>query len=232
MISLDQAREIMGGTAMSSDGDRLGKIGQIYLDDRTGEPEWATVNTGLFASRESFVPLALAQFNGTELEVPYGKDTVKAAPDIDAEGGHLSREQEAALYTHYGLDYSEPDDTSGSGPDTAVIRSEEREEIRIEREPITALAGDPSTGPALGQEEHEIVLYAQRAVLDNQTVPVERVRLDTHVVRAREVLTAQIRKEQIDTDGVDQADPRDDLSRADTVERSGARTDAQRLGSS
>ena len=230
MISLDQAREIMGGTAMSADGDRLGKIGQIYLDDQTGHPEWATVITGLFGGRESFVPLALAEIVGTELEVPYDRDMVEGAPNVEAQGGHLSQQEEAELYTYYGLDYSEVDsDSVGSGrsertTEEAMTRSEERlnidtvrqevgrarlrkyivteqqtvtvpvtrEQIRIEREPITAAdiatitPTDAADGSTLREEEHEIVLHAERPVVDKLTVPVERVRLDTDVVIERE----------------------------------------------
>ena len=188
MISLDQARGIMGGTAISVDGDRLGKVGQVYLDDQTGQPEWATVSTGLFSARESFVPLALAEINGAELQVPYDRDTVKGAPNVDAEGGHLSQQEEAELYTYYGLDYAEPDgedDIDAVGTDVGtddtgagMIRSEERlrvgterravgrvrlrkyivteqqtvtvpvtrEQLRIQREPITAAPADPQGG--------------------------------------------------------------------------------------
>ena len=258
MISLDQARGIMGGTAVSAEGERLGKVGQVYLDDQTGQPEWAAVSTGLFSGRESFVPLALAEINGAELQVPYDKDTVKGAPSIDAEGGHLSQQDEAELYTYYGLDYAEADSGSDDGRyppapgvGEAMIRSEERltvgterqevgrarlrkyivteqqtvtvpvsrQQLRIEREPITAahadfLATDPTGGPMLSEEEHEIVLYADRAVVDKETVPVERIRLDTDVVNTQETITAEIRKEQIE---------------AGTVETAGGRLDPQRL---
>jgi len=259
MISLDQARGIMGGTAISADGDRLGKVGQVYLDDQTGQPEWATVSTGLFSGRESFVPLAHAEINGAELQVPYDRDTVKGAPDVDAEGGHLSQQEEAELYTYYGLDYAEAgreDAADTPNPDNtgaAMIRSEERrvvgterrevgrarlrkyivteqqtvtvpvtrQQLRIEREPITAPPADfasyPAGRPALSEEEHEIVLYADRAVVDKETVPVERIRVDTDVVNAEETVTAEIRKEQIE---------------AGTVKTAGVRLESERLAQS
>jgi uncharacterized protein (TIGR02271 family) len=269
MISLDQAREIRGGTAMSTDGDRLGKIGQVYLDDQIGQPEWATVSTGPFGGRESFVPLALAEVVGTELEVPYDRDMLKGAPNVEAEGGHLSQREEAELYTYYGLDYSEAD-TDGTGPDPsgrttedAMTRAEERlnldtvrqevgrarlhkyivtkqqtltvpvtrEQIRIEREPITAAdiadatTASASGGPTLREEEHEIVLHAERAVVDKLTVPVERVRLDTDVVTDSQTVTADIRKERIEVHGVDTPDVSEERRAADTVGGPGMRTD-------
>ena len=58
-MALDTANlaQLRGAYLVGSDGERIGKIDEIYLDDRTGEPEWALVNTGLFGMRSSFVPL-------------------------------------------------------------------------------------------------------------------------------------------------------------------------------
>jgi hypothetical protein len=61
-----------------------------------------TVRTGLFGTRESFVPLAAARVEGDELVVDVPKDQVTDAPKID-EDGHLSEQQEAELYSYYGV---------------------------------------------------------------------------------------------------------------------------------
>jgi hypothetical protein len=94
---------LLSSTVRDSSGDRIGKVGQVYLDDTTGMPEWVTVKTGLFGTRESFVPLAAAHVDGDELVVDVSKDRVSDAPQID-EDGHLSEEQEAELYRYYGVD--------------------------------------------------------------------------------------------------------------------------------
>jgi stress response protein YsnF len=59
-------------------------------------------------------------------------------------------------------------------------------------------------GPAISEEEHEVVLHAEQAVVQKEAVPVERVRLDTQTVTQQQQVTEQVRKEQIevDTDGV------------------------------
>ena len=102
MISHDHINQVMGSTAVDSTGDKIGKVGQVYLDDQTGEPEWATVNTGLFGTNESFVPLSDATFSGDQLQVPHEKSKVKDAPRV-ATDGHISPEEEAELYRYYGL---------------------------------------------------------------------------------------------------------------------------------
>ena len=102
MISEQQITQVIGTTAYDADGDKLGKVGEVYLDDETGRPEWATVNTGLFGTKETFVPLAQADLSGDTLRFPYDKAKVKDAPKIDTDG-HLSPQEEQELYRYYGL---------------------------------------------------------------------------------------------------------------------------------
>jgi uncharacterized protein (TIGR02271 family) len=127
-------------TLVDRDGGRIGPIDAIYLDDQTSQPEWALVNTGLFGTKASFVPLAQATQAGDDIRVPYDKQLVNDAPRIDPDG-HLSEAEERRLWRHYGLDYdrttrrrpSGPDtvgrDTSGPTTDDAMTRSEE--ELRV-----------------------------------------------------------------------------------------------------
>jgi PRC-barrel domain len=70
MPDMDTVRTWEGRTMLDRDGSRIGSIEAIYLDDQTGEPEWALVNTGLFGTKSSFVPLAQATQAGEEVRVP------------------------------------------------------------------------------------------------------------------------------------------------------------------
>ena len=75
------------------------------------------------------------------------------------------------------------------------------EEVRIEREPITdANRGDATDGPAISEEEHAVVLHAERPVVEKETVAVERVRMDTETVSGKESVTDSVAKEQIEVD--------------------------------
>jgi uncharacterized protein (TIGR02271 family) len=258
VISQQDITTVIGSSAVDNEGGKLGKVGQVYLDDETGRPEWATISTGLFGTSETFVPLTDASIDGGTLRVPYEKAKVKDAPRVDAEQGHLSPDEEAELYRYYGIGTgtdvdsgtgttgrtgtdTNPQgtvghDTSGPTTDAAMTRSEEqlrvgteqvetgrarlrkfvvtenvtttvpvsREEVRIEREPITdANLGDALDGPAISEEEHEVVLHAERPVVAKEAVPVERVRLDTQTVTDQETVTDSVRKEQIQADTED-----------------------------
>ncbi|HYH77258.1 MAG TPA: PRC and DUF2382 domain-containing protein [Arthrobacter sp.] len=81
----------------------------------------------------------------------------------------------------------------------------QREEVRLEREPITeANRGAAMSGPDISEEEHEVTLHEERPVVEKETVPVERVRLDKDVVTDDVTVNEQVRKERIETDGMDE----------------------------
>jgi len=142
----------VGRTLVDNDGDKIGRIENIYVDDETGKPEWLAVATGWFGNRISFVPLAGATRRGDDLSVTYSKAQVKEAPHADP-NGHLSQDEEAKLYRHYNRSYTEwrsdsarrdgeftgtatlgtdkGYDTSGPSTDDAMTRSEE--ELRVDK---------------------------------------------------------------------------------------------------
>ena len=154
-ITTKQLRAIAesGGDVRTTSGDKIGSIGQIYVDDSTGEPSWVTVRTGLFGMSESFVPLEGATDNGKDIMVNYDKDTVKDAPRIDADRD-LSPDEEETLYAHYGMtsgsghrdrnrdrdkgrdwdrDWDKKGHTSGTKTDEAMTVSEERLRVGTEK---------------------------------------------------------------------------------------------------
>jgi uncharacterized protein (TIGR02271 family) len=239
MLNTQDPGSLIGATVIDSDGDKIGTVGQIYLDAESGAPKWASVHTGLFGMSESFVPIDQADDTADGLRVAYQKDVVKNAPRIDADGS-IDESEENALYSYYGNEGVDRGvdtatttgyDTSGPTTDDAMTRSEERlhvgtetvqtgrarlrkyvvteqqsvtvpvshEEVRLEREPITdANVGDALAGPEISEEEHEVILTAERPVVAKETVPVERVRLDTETVTEETRVSEQVRKEEIE----------------------------------
>lgn len=229
----------IGRNAVDQNGDKIGEIVELYLDDASGQPEWLAIKTGLFGTKSSFAPLAGSSSDGENLRLPFTKDQVKDAPNVDADG-HLEPDEEAALYRHYGrdADYETTDrdtgtDTSGPETDSAMTRSEEelavgtrskeagrvrlrkyvvtenvtttvpvqREEVRIEREPITDANRDAAlSGSDISEEEHEMVLHEEEVVAEKRVVAKERVRLDKDVVTEQEQVSEEVRKERIEVD--------------------------------
>jgi sporulation protein YlmC with PRC-barrel domain len=111
MISSHNAASLIGATVTDLDGDKVGTVKQLFVDPRTGQPNWATVATGLFGTAESFVPLDEAEVSGGDIHIPYSKDVVKDAPRVES---HESLEEgdEDRLYAYYTRD--EPDESDES----------------------------------------------------------------------------------------------------------------------
>ncbi|MCA6092713.1 PRC-barrel domain-containing protein [Streptomyces sp. SCA3-4] len=108
-------RSLIGRKALDRNGIKIGTVDEVYLDDVTGEPEWAAVRTGLFG-RDAFVPLEPSRVEDDVLRIPYERSLIRQAPGFGV-GRHLSPEQEMQLYHHYGLALPAPDAT-GSPPGT------------------------------------------------------------------------------------------------------------------
>jgi uncharacterized protein (TIGR02271 family) len=135
----------IGNEVVDQAGDKVGKVSNIFLDDTTGEPEWLAVSTGMFAKRSSFVPLEGATANGDHLVIGWDKNTVKDAPQVDDDGdGHISPEEEEALYRYYGREQpvaavaDSTTDAPAAPPvntgDDAMTRSEEEVRTGTRRE--------------------------------------------------------------------------------------------------
>jgi sporulation protein YlmC with PRC-barrel domain len=107
MASIDRERilEFRGEDLCGRDGEKIGSIEEIYLDADTNTPAWALVNMGLFGTKDTFVPLDDASEVDGTLTVPYDKQAIKDAPDVEATG-QLTKQEEAALHEHYGVDRS------------------------------------------------------------------------------------------------------------------------------
>ncbi len=72
--------ELDGLTVYDNDGEKVGSVGRVYVDDDTGKPDWVTVKTGMFGMKESFVPLAGARRVGSDLHVAHPKESVRTRP--------------------------------------------------------------------------------------------------------------------------------------------------------
>jgi uncharacterized protein (TIGR02271 family) len=221
---------LTGRSVVDSGGDRIGTVAQVYLDDRTGDPQWVTVHTDP-AGTETFVPLAAARLDGDRLVVDATREQVARAPRVGQD--HLSPREEAEIYRYYGFAPG-PETGPDAGSDDAMTRSEEHlvagtrevrtrarlrkyvvtematvevpvrhEEVRLEHEPVPEVrspGGSVREVPDTGDEEREIILHAERPVVTTETVAVERVRLGKETVTDTETVSGEVRREEIELD--------------------------------
>lgn len=127
------------GAVVTSTGERVGPIGEVYLNEVTDQPVWVTVRTGPSGTRESMVPLEGASIAKNELLVSHSRDQIMQAPSIDQDG-QLSPEEENELHAHYGVappvtaagNDTPADQSTDDGP-RWMTRSEERLRIGLEQ---------------------------------------------------------------------------------------------------
>jgi uncharacterized protein (TIGR02271 family) len=258
MTEFTEAYDYHGRTLLDRNGEKVGKIEEVYADQESGQPEWALLHTGLLGTKKNFVPLRGATASGEDVQVGIDKQAIKDSPGVEADG-ELSEPEERTLFEHYGIPYTTEgsttaqgvadtgaatsgdigsagavgSDVSGPNTDDAMTRSEEevrvgtrtreagrvrlrkyvvtenvqqtvpvqREEVRVEREPITESNIDQATsGPEISEEEHEVVLHAEEPVVEKRAVPKERVRLGTDAVTDEEQISEEVRKERIEVE--------------------------------
>ena len=173
MITNDKISQLASATVVGSDGTKLGSVGQVYLDDVTGNPEWVTVRTGMFGSSESFVPLGQASVEGETIRVPYDKATVKEAPRVDVDG-HLEPSEEQELYRYYGLQGVGAAGSEGGGERPAIGRD----------------VSGPTTDSAMTRSEEQLNVGTARQ-------EAGRVRLRKYVVTEQQTHTVPVSHEEV-----------------------------------
>ena len=100
-----------GKMLIDRDGEKIGKLQDVYVDVETDEPQFATVKEGLIGRHLTFVPLGAIKVGPDDLQV--SRQQVKDAPNIEQHGEELSQDDESALYHHYELNYTPPNTQSG-----------------------------------------------------------------------------------------------------------------------
>ena len=96
-----------GETVVDRDGEKVGKIEQIFLVEETGRPEWALVKIGRIKGHATMVPLTRAHPSENGIAVHVAKDVISDAPEVQPDA-EPSEQQVDALYRHYGIEIPTP----------------------------------------------------------------------------------------------------------------------------
>lgn len=177
MITLEQMKDSMnaGANVLSEDGAVLGPMGQLYVDDATGEPSWVTVATHTMGSPESFAPLRGAVLDGRDVRLPYTHGKVYESPKM-SQDGHLSPEEEQHLLRYYGLMPSKD------------------EELATQEQ---ASAAAPQARSSRPEGDYSMTRSEEQLRVGTEIRETERVRLVKRVVTEDVTMTVQIRREEL-----------------------------------
>ena len=102
-----------GRMLLDRNGEKIGKLQDVYVDVETDVPQFATVKEGLIGRHLTFVPLGGVQIGPDDLQVTVTKEQVRSAPEIEMHGEELSQADESTLYHHFELNYTPPSTESG-----------------------------------------------------------------------------------------------------------------------
>lgn len=100
MVTINDIQQIRSATAYCSNGSKVGRVGDVYVDDLSNEPAWVTISAGLFGTKTLFAPLLAARLEGDRLLLAYDKDVISGAPPI-ADSGHISDVEQQALIDYF-----------------------------------------------------------------------------------------------------------------------------------
>jgi Domain of unknown function (DUF2382)/PRC-barrel domain len=174
---------LLGATAYAADGERLGTVTGIYLDNATGRPSWMTVEAGgLFRTRRSFVPLGDVEIVDGGVRAGVDADAVKRAPHVD-DDRELTRADELELARHYGL--AQP----AAASEHAATEPERDEVPRDVPPPDPGRASDPEQAATTRSEEQVRV--------DTTTVPTSRAVLRTTRVVEERTFSVPLGRDQV-----------------------------------
>jgi uncharacterized protein (TIGR02271 family) len=193
MTSPNDAQQYIGRTAVDLEGNKIGKIGQVYLDDRTGDPLWVTVSTGLFGSRQSFAPISGSQFDGEDVRLPVSKDTIKDAPDVD-DDEHISGSEQDALYEYYGYTgHQAAGPTEQAGPADRGRAGYGRDATGT----AAAEAGGDTAARRSAATDDAMTRSEERLNVGKETVAAGRARLRKYVVTENVSRTVPVSHEEV-----------------------------------
>lgn len=194
-MSTFDVNAILSSTAYGSDGDKIGKVEQVFLDDNSGDPTFLTVNTGLFGAKENFVPVKGARQDGDRVVLPYTKDVIKDAPKVDADQ-HLSPAEEEELYRYYEMNY---DDGRAAGERRADDAAD-RDRLAADRDRDVT---DRDRADA-GQDRHvaagenaSVTRHEEQLHVDTQEREAGHARLRKYVVTDHETVDVPVEREEV-----------------------------------
>jgi uncharacterized protein (TIGR02271 family) len=181
--STQALRALDDSVVIGNDGSEIGKVGQVYTDNDTGQPSWVTVKTGWFGTNESFVPLNAATINDGTIHVPYDKDMIKGASDNDA-GAPLSATDEQGLYSYYNL-------SGRTGYDAGYDRS--KAQLLDNSGTHTSIPAQPAVS---GHSEY-LTRSEEQLHVGTEKVQTCRARLRKFVVTEQQSDTVPVTREEV-----------------------------------
>jgi len=205
MADFNRIEDLANATAYDVDGDKVGGVKDVYVNDTTGQPDFVSVNHGLFGGGDSIVPLRGHTLRDGELHLAFQKDRIEDAPDLD-ENGHLTTEDQDAFYRHYGLEntqdvttyetgnrFAETGAAGAAGAGAGYAAGERTVETDVDTERRDVVDADRRDVADNG----EIVRSEEQLNVSKDRVETGEVRLRKYVVNETENVEVPVEREEV-----------------------------------
>ena len=173
--------DAQGRELLDSNGQRLGQIREIFLDEATGRPAWAAVDAPGGGNDLVLAPLAHATDDGDAIRVAVTRERVESSPSTSGLTERFSPDHMDRVRAHYA------DEPTGAATGDLAYGSD------VGRQEVTGVSGElPGT---MIRSEEELFIERER-------VPHERVRLVKRIVTETVTQTVEVRREEFQLERV------------------------------
>ena len=208
MADFNRIEDLANATAYDVDGDKVGGVKDVYVNDTTGQPDFVSVNHGLFGGGDSIVPLRGHTLRDGELHLAFPKERIEDAPDLD-ENGHLTTEDQDAFYRHYGLENTQDVTTyetgnrfaetgaAGAGAAGAAGAGYAAGERNVETDVDTERRDVVDADRRDVADNGEIIRSEEQLNVSKDRVETGQVRLRKYVVNETETVEVPVEREEV-----------------------------------
>lgn len=203
MAETNRIEDLANATAFDVDGDKVGGVQDVYVNDTSGQPDFVSVNHGLFGAGTSIVPLRGHTLRDGELHLAFPKDRIEDAPDLD-ENGHLTTEDQDAFYRHYGLTETKDVTTYDTGRHAAAgaagagaAGAAGAGAAAGERRDVKDVETDAAAAGAAATDKDAIIRSEEQLNVEKDRVESGQVRLRKYVVNETETVEVPVEREEV-----------------------------------
>ena len=206
MANTNRIEDLANATAYDVDGDKIGGVKDVYVNDTSGQPDFVSVNHGLFGAGTSIVPLRGHTLRDGELHLAFPKGRIEDAPDLD-ENGHLTTEDQDAFYRHYGLENTQDVTTyetdnrfaqagaAGAAGAGAGYAAGERRDVETDVDAERREFADTDRRDVA--DNGEIIRSEEQLNVSKDRVETGQVRLRKYVVNETETVEVPVEREEV-----------------------------------
>ncbi|MCP1387617.1 PRC and DUF2382 domain-containing protein [Corynebacterium sp. TA-R-1] len=210
MADYNRIEDLANATAYDVNGDKVGGVKDVYVNDTTGQPDFVSVNHGLFGGGDSIVPLRGHTLRDGELHLAFPKERIEDAPDLD-ENGHLTTEDQEAFYRHYGLtetqdvttyqtgaEFGAPAAAGAAGAGAAAgYAAGEREYAETDVDADRRDFVETERRDAVATDNDTIIRSEEQLNVGTERVESGQVRLRKYVVSETETVEVPVEREEV-----------------------------------